>query len=475
MHRLLRLWFGLRLPVDRRTYLFHGAGLMAFKFCTDALALRLVTGASWTPLDYLDPLNTPVSFRTRAPAAPPWFWLALAAWALPFLWIGVSMTLRRVLDARRSPWLSLLFFVPVMNWMLMVFLCLAKARPGQIVPADFVQDTRRVRAAIQGVAAGVGIGAVSLALYLLWFKAYNAAVFLGTPFTMGAAAGYLYNRSGPKPRTVALGALTVIIAALATLLFALEGALCVGMALPIALPLGMLGAKVGELIAQERRESTPATALLLLVLPFSNAIDARLLKPPLREVLTSIEIDAPPQLVWPQVVGFADIEEPPQWFFRLGIAYPVRARLEGHGVGAVRRCEFSTGAFVEPITAWEEPSRLAFEVRSQPPPLHEWSPYQRVHAQHLLETLRSRSGEFRLVALASGRTRLEGRTFYQLSMEPQTYWAFFSDLLIHQIHQRVLTHIAAEVSSAPGCAALPGRPGCRGLRFPAFPSSSPAR
>jgi uncharacterized membrane protein YhaH (DUF805 family) len=446
MQRLFRLWFGLRLPVDRRTYLLHGAGLMAFKYCADTLALRLVAGESWTPFDYVNPVAT-IRFE-RAPAAPPWFWLAMAAWTLPFLWIGVSMTLRRLLDAHRSPWLSLLFFVPVLNWILMALLCLQPSRPGQPVPPDAVRATSRLRAAIQGVAAGLAIGAISLALYVLWFKTYNAAVFLGTPFTMGAAAGFLYNRGGPKPSTALLGALTVAVAALATLLFALEGAVCVAMALPIAVPLGMLGARAGELIAQERRESTPATALLLLILPFSNAIDARLKKPPLREVLTSIEIDAPPGAVWPHLLGFADLDEPPQWFFRLGIAYPMRARLEGRGVGAVRRCEFSTGAFVEPITAWEEPSRLAFDVDSQPPPLHEWSPYRRVHAQHLLDTLQSRRGEFRLVELASGRTRLEGRTFYQLSMEPQTYWAFFADLLIHQIHQRVLTHIAAEVSAA---------------------------
>ena len=65
-----------------------------------------------------------------------------------------------------------------------------------------------------------------------------------------------------------------------------------------------------------------------------------------------------------------------------------------------------------------------------------------------MDTLRSRRGEFRLVALPSGRTRLEGRTWYQLSMEPQPYWAWFSDLLIHAIHQRVLAHIGGEVSAA---------------------------
>jgi uncharacterized membrane protein YhaH (DUF805 family) len=451
MPRFLRLWFGLSLPVDRRTYLFHGAGLLAFKYCTDTLAMRLVTGATWSPFDYVNPF---ISVRaSRMLAAPEWIWFFLAAWALPFLWIGVSMTLRRLLDARRSPWLCLLFFVPFVNWLLMASLCAAPSQRHEPLTTEHAQSTTRMRAALQGVAAGVGIGCVSLALHVLLFKAYNAAVFLGTPFTMGAAAGYLYNRHGEKPRTAALGALTVAIAALATLLFALEGAVCVAMALPLAIPLGMLGAMLGEAIAKERRASSPVeAALLFLVLPLSGAIEARLQDPPLREVLTSIEIDAPPAQVWPHVLGFTDIDEPPQWFFRLGIAYPVRARLTGKGVGAVRRCEFSTGAFVEPITAWEEPRLLAFDVERQPPPMHEWSPYRHVHAQHLLDTLRSRLGEFRLVPLSGGRTRLEGRTFYQLSMEPQPYWSFFGDLLIHRIHQRVLAHIAVEVSAsrAPG-------------------------
>jgi len=38
--------------------------------------------------------------------------------------------------------------------------------------------------------------------------------------------------------------------------------------------------------------------------------------------------------------------------FRLGFASPQYARIEGTGVGAIRYCVFSTGPFVEPITAW---------------------------------------------------------------------------------------------------------------------------
>jgi uncharacterized membrane protein YhaH (DUF805 family) len=440
MQDLLRLWFGVSLPVNQRRYFWSGLALMAAKFGGDYALVHFSTGQSWSLFDYLSPSAT--QRLTLVEHGPQWLPFTMAAWTMPFLWIGASMTLRRLLDARCSPWLTLLFFVPVLNWVLMATLCFLPTRRQQKLDPEARALAPRLTAAMLGVAGGVCVGAVSLGLHVLLLKSYNAFVFLGTPFVMGAIAGYIYNRHAQREGTLALGGLTMIVAALAMLLFAFEGVVCIAMALPLAMPIGALGACIGQLIALEHRDSSPALlAVVLLASPL-----AALEKPPLREVLSTIEIDASPEQVWPHVVAFADLDEPPQWFFRLGIAYPKRAIIFGRGVGAVRRCEFSTGAFVEPITAWEEPSRLAFDVQSQPPPLHEFSPYKHVHAEHLLDTLRSKRGEFRLIALPGGRTRLEGRTFYELSMAPQQYWAFFGDALIHQIHDRVLRHIRDEAT-----------------------------
>ena len=74
--------------------------------------------------------------------------------------------------------------------------------------------------------------------------------------------------------------------------------------------------------------------------------------------------------------------------------------------------------------------------------MHEWSPYRHVHPPHLDGYLKTRRGEFRLIALPGGRTRLEGSTWYTLDLAPSGYWALWSDALIHQIHTRVLEHIA---------------------------------
>jgi len=49
------------------------------------------------------------------------------------------------------------------------------------------------------------------------------------------------------------------------------------------------------------------------------------------------------------------------------------------------------------------------------------------------------------VPLATGGTRLEGSTWYEVTMAPEAYWQVISDALIHRIHARVLDHIKNEV------------------------------
>ena len=96
--------------------------------------------------------------------------------------------------------------------------------------------------------------------------------------------------------------------------------------------------------------------------------------------------------------------------------------------------------------------RLGFSVSAQPPPMRELSPYRHVLAPHLDGYLQVRSGEFLLVPLPGGRTRLEGRTRYELRVFPAAYWSLWSDALIHAIHARVLEHVKAERTPSP-----PGR------------------
>ena len=81
--------------------------------------------------------------------------------------------------------------------------------------------------------------------------------------------------------------------------------------------------------------------------------------------------------------------------------------------------------------------------------LLEWSPYADLHPPHLDGYFASKRGEFRLIALPNGRTRLEGSTWYELRMAPAAYWSIFATAIVERIHMRVLRHIKSVAEQSP--------------------------
>src|SRR6185436_15657346 len=268
-----------------------------------------------------------------------------------------------------------------------------------------------------------------------------------TPFVMGAVPGYLLARGGSvtSVQTACVILIELALVSAGILLFAFEGVVCLAMAAPLAIPFALAGVAIGREFADGRQDRPTGLLLSLLVLPAGAVFDSAYLPDrSAHEVLSVVEIDASAERVWENVIAFPTLPEPSEWWFRAGVAYPRHASIDGRGVGAIRYCVFSTGSFVEPITAWEPARRLAFDVTAFPEPMRELSPYRGIHPPHLDGYLRSRRGEFRLIPLASGRTRLEGRTWYELDMAPAFYWQAITDGVIHSIHRRVLDHIKRE-------------------------------
>lgn len=443
-----RLWFGTQLPVSRRAYAASGLGLALFKYGVEVAVIQAVTGRWLGPLDFLNPSLTA---RTEALAgSPAWLGWALFAWNLPFVWIALSMSVRRAALAGISPWAGLAVLVPIVGLVVMLALCIAPDRtPERWRPATGVvaagDPGGSAAGALRALGAALAVGIAMLVVTVYLLASYGAALFLGTPLVMGAVAGFLFNRPSSRSLalTLGLGAVVMVAAAGVLLAFALEGLICIAMAAPIVMPLGIVGAMLGKAVADATSVSPGGVVPLVMALPLlagAEHLAGRGL--PEHVVLTTVDVAAPPERVWPHVVAFPDLPEPEEWFFRCGIACPVRARIDGAGPGAVRHCEFTTGDFVEPITVWDEPRRLAFDVTSQPDPMRELSPWRHVHPPHLADhALESRRGEFRLVDLGDGRTRLEGRTWYTFDMHPRAYWTLWSDMAIHAIHRRVLDHV----------------------------------
>lgn len=447
-------WLSTTLAVDRRSYIASGFALMIAKYAIEAVLVFALTRVIWTPWVFFAPLAT---MRADALADvqgglvdAETLLAILAVLSMPFLAIGLSMSVRRASDAGFSPWLGLLFAVPIVNYAVMLALSLAPSKPRAPASRPSLAaegiDRGAVRAALIGVlaAAGIGVGVVFIASDRLGL--YGMTIFFVLPIAMGALAGYLVNRDRDRGVGLTLG--TAVAATLVTggalLLVALEGAVCVLMAAPIALVAVCIGALVGRVIAGVTLSSAsalPPALSCLALLPALAGVEHAATTPTIYEVRSSVVVAASPELVWNRVIAFPELAPPTEWYFHSGIAVPMGAHIEGTGVGAVRHCEFSTGAFVEPITRWEPGRRLSFDVEAQPPPLEEWSPYRHLHPPHLDASLRSIRGEFRLVPLEGGRTRLEGSTWYTLSLAPEIYFRAWSDAVIHRVHLRVLEHV----------------------------------
>lgn len=408
----------------------------------------------WAPLGKAARLNHLSSTEAK-------FLATLLLFSIPFLCLGVTMTVKRLRDAGLPVWLVVLFFIPFLNVLFFLMLCvlppqerLADAEgapwPGPGSLSNMIPRSV-FGSAVLSIFLTTTLGLMLLALGTLVIGAYGWGLFVALPFCLGMFAVLLHSYHGPRNLwtcfNVAL--LPVGILGVVLILIAMEGVICVLMAAPFALALATVGGMIGYTIQEHHwgaRRRPAMLSIVLLLVPASFGIEhAAALKPPVYMVRTAIEVNVPPEKVWNQVVAFAEIPPPKELLFRAGIAYPIRAEISGHGVGAVRHCVFSTGPFAEPIEVWDEPRLLKFGVTANPAPLSELSPYGNIQPPHLHGYFVSIQGQFLLTALPGGRTRLEGTTWYQHNMWPAAYWHLWSDYIIHRIHLRVLEHIRVEV------------------------------
>jgi hypothetical protein len=277
------------------------------------------------------------------------------------------------------------------------------------------------------------------------YQHYAWGLFIWLPLVMGISCTLILGYKSPVGRRAHRQNifLTLAIFFAGLLFFAYDGIICLLMAAPVGLFFMYLGYLIGYALLQTRFRNGTPTAIILFALsiPALLALEDKMNPTDTaRHVTTAIEINASPEKVWNCVVAFPRLKDPTEFIFKTGIAFPINATIIGRGVGAIRHCNFSTGNFVEPITVWDEPNLLRFNVAEQPDPMKEISPYK-IHPNHLHGYWISKQGQFKLTRLQNGHTLLEGTTWYVNKIRPEFYWSVWSDYIIHKIHERVLEHI----------------------------------
>jgi hypothetical protein len=363
---------------------------------------------------------------------------------------AVLVSCWRLQNADLPVWLGLLALIPFVNFGLFLFL--------SVVPTRQVKSERRgwmdlllprdpLGSAVASCLITALLGMALSQFGTVYLGTYGWVLFTLIPIVMGFLSALIYGAAEPRGATscVSVALASVVLGGLAILGFAIEGAVCVLMAAPLALPLAALGGWLGYL-AQRRTDLTAQTpqiaGALLLFLPFMmygeqrSRTEARQIA-----VSTSIVIHASADRVWTSVIHLASVPKPDSAIF-YSVAYPIKTTLQGTGAGAQRQCVFSTGSIVEPIEIWSPGRELRFAVISQPPLMRELTPYSDVHPPHLkLEYLRSKEGQFTLSRQPDGTTLLTGTSYYESRLWPGRYWQIWTDAIAHQVQRVVLQEI----------------------------------
>ena len=281
------------------------------------------------------------------------------------------------------------------------------------------------------------------------FHQYGIALFVGLPIYCGVLPVVIYSFQKPRPYWEAIGiaSATLLLLGVAIILFALDGLICILMAAPLAGVISFTAAFTTNAIMRSRHRAQNILPMLVAcaLLPFLVGFEARCdLPPPTSVVVSSIDIAATPETIWKYLPAIPPIPGAPELIFRAGLAYPVRSEMLGTGVGSKRLCVLSTGPLRETITDWEPGRLLRFDVTSCPPSMHELSIYHDLQTPHLENFMVSEWGQFKLIPLDSGHTRLQGTSQYHNRMWPSQYWMPISDWIVHRIHMRVLNFIKTE-------------------------------
>ncbi|MEY2494248.1 MAG: hypothetical protein QOJ45_740 [Verrucomicrobiota bacterium] len=254
--------------------------------------------------------------------------------------------------------------------------------------------------------------------------------FFLIPFLVGLLAAWFWRRLNRTLGWSFLDALWISLVGLAAAAVILrEGVVCLVIVSPALYVFILCGVLLGRIWFRPNYAKLQLTIFPLLALV---TLGESLYHSEQQAVITDrILIQAPPAKVWPHVLAFPEIPDPPDyWIFRLGLPYPTETTNGGNFVGADRQCIFSNGIVIKERVAEFVPNeKLTFDVAEQPTDPEAYG--------HI--TLHR--GQFVLQDNHDGTTTLIGSSWYTLHVRPRWYFDLWTRDMSGAVHLRVMNHI----------------------------------
>ncbi len=254
--------------------------------------------------------------------------------------------------------------------------------------------------------------------------------FVLTPLLMGIISAWFWRREGFSwgqliGRSCISGAVAILLSAL----FLKEGSICLIIVSPLLFGFMITGAFIGRYMFRKNNQRLNISLVsLLFVLYVADTLSTHHYE---NMVADQMVIHAPASEVWKHVVAFQPIRQKENfWLFQLGMPSPKATTVEGHFVGANRKCIFSNGyIFDEKIVTYDENNDLTFDITGQPR-----DPEIMGH----IDILR---GQFLLKDNGDGTTTLTGNSWYRLYVFPIWYYDIWAKSITRNVHLRVMEHI----------------------------------
>ena len=457
--------FSFQGPIGRPTYALWALPIFFAQYAVGwFVAAWLGMSVRQYDIFYYLPLRPLLSDQTRPVSGA--YMVSLTATLIAFVctllicWALAALTYRRALSSDAGGWTAAGAITPMLQLPVILYMAVLPP-PSEPLEPVLEEDRQRVMAgwggAVQGMIAGIALTLAAVATSALVFGTYGYGIFLASPFVIGAVVGYIANRKADltNEETNKIVRRAGFLSCLALLATALEGVGCMLMVAPLAIFAAMIGGIVGGDAGRRAREgATKGIVSAVAVLPAIFALEAAFPPSLLFSTEQTIAVHAPPDRVWKAIVRMDPITEPLSLIHHVGIAYPLRGRVFGEGVGALRYGDFSTGTAIERVTEWEENRKLTFVVLKDIPGLRELSPYRHVHAPHVHGYFTTLETSFELMA-RDGVTEIVERTSHRLKLDPALYWLPFARYMVDTNNARVLRHIKQQAERSMMAASSP--------------------
>ncbi|HTQ80774.1 MAG TPA: hypothetical protein VMM92_12315 [Thermoanaerobaculia bacterium] len=324
----------------------------------------------------------------------------------------------------------------------------------------------RNRLLLSGILAGVLYGALARVFFGYHrfsgvFEVMSVAFLFLVPLVLGFLTVYLGEREEPAgpgwgwARRLVVPWASSLLALASALALAWEGLICVFLWIPLFLLMSSLGGLIAGLVRKygSPRGNQPFVLAFALLLPFAFApLEHRLPVPEeLRQVDTSIEIDAPVETVWKNIERVPRIgpaEHRFSLFHAIGFPRPVEATLLGAGVGAVRHASFEHGVlFIETITDWRPGHSLAFSIRADTASIPKSTLDEHVTVGGpFFDVL---TGRYEIEPVAPGRVILHLSSTHRLSTHFNAYSGLWTSFIMRDVQEYILEILKRRCEARP--------------------------